>query len=194
MFAEYSLNVRYVRCLDPNIKRTYEFFCLSPWTFSECSVKVSIHRSSTVMFAEYSLNVRYNRCLDPNIKRTYEFFCLSPGTFSECSAKVSIQIWGLKTLGLSYTGGLPLTKFAYTGVLYSFEYAWVQLSTREYSWVRMSTAEYAWVQLSTHEYNKSTAEYRTRVHTSTGVAAPSRLYFVFVRKSSLVRPSVVHIL
>jgi len=26
MFAEYSLNVRYIRCLDPNIKRTYEFF------------------------------------------------------------------------------------------------------------------------------------------------------------------------
>ena len=47
MFAEYSLNVRYIRCLDPNIKRTYEFFCLSPGTFSECSVKVSIQGGFT---------------------------------------------------------------------------------------------------------------------------------------------------
>jgi len=29
MFAEYSLNVRYVRCLDPNIKRTYEYLSKS---------------------------------------------------------------------------------------------------------------------------------------------------------------------
>jgi len=71
-----------------------------------------------------------------------------PRMFEEC-----IQIWGLKTFWLSYTGGLPLTKFAYTGVLYSFEYAWVQLSTHEYSWVQQ---EYSWVQ---QEYTWVQQEY-----------------------------------
>jgi len=57
MFAEYSLNVRYIRCLDPNIKRTYEYLSksgnvqrmfgegfnsggLSPEKFHECSKNV----------------------------------------------------------------------------------------------------------------------------------------------------------
>jgi len=29
IFAEYSLKVRYIRCLDPNIKRTYEYLSKS---------------------------------------------------------------------------------------------------------------------------------------------------------------------
>jgi len=158
-------------------KTNIRVFWLSPGTFSECSVKVSIHRSSTVMFAEYSLNVRYIRCFDPNIKRTYEYLSLSgnvqrmfgegfnsgelsPEKFHECSKNVFR--WGLKTFWLSYTGGLPPCKYgpylhATTNkicVHRSTVLIWVRMSTAEYAWVQLSTAEYAWVQLSTHEYSR----------------------------------------